>query len=66
MQSSLERAEEEPSSSPKGMFMVRFPYIFGALPLHLVRFPYSKVRFPYCRVGFPYCRVRFPYSVLFG
>ena len=43
------------------MFMVRFPYKFGALCLQLVRFPYCRVRFPYCRVRFPYCRVRFPY-----
>ena len=41
-----------------GMFMVRFPYIFGALSLHLVHFPYSKVRFPHCRVRFPYAVFR--------
>ena len=27
----------------KGMFMVHFPYIFGALSLHLVHFPYSAL-----------------------
>ena len=46
------------------MFMVRFPYKFGALFVQLVGFPYCRVRFPYCRVRFPYCRVGFPYCTL--